>query len=72
MHLSEQEIIRRQSLDEILKRGINPYPADLFDINTNAREIHEKFESTPDGFKNVSIAGRMMSRRIMEIGRAHV
>ena len=65
MHLSEQEIIRRQSLDEMLKRGINPYPADLFDINTNAREIHEKFESTPDGFKNVSIAGRMMSRRIM-------
>ncbi len=65
MHLSEQEIIRRQSLEEIQKRGINPYPADLFEITTSARSIHEKFASQPEAFKEISIAGRMMSRRIM-------
>ncbi len=65
MHLSEQEIIRRQSLEEIQKRGINPYPADLFEITTSAKSIHEKFPSQPDTFKEISIAGRMMSRRIM-------
>lgn len=65
MHLSEQEIIRRQSLEELIKRGINPYPADLFEVNVTAREIHEKFPAQEDAFKNVSYAGRMMSRRIM-------
>lgn len=65
MQLSEQEIIRRQSLEELQKRGINPYPADLFTITTTAHEIHEKFPSQPESFKEISLAGRMMSRRIM-------
>ena len=65
MQLSEQEIIRRQSLEELQKMGINPYPADLFEITTTAREIHEKFHITLEGFKEVSLAGRMMTRRIM-------
>jgi lysyl-tRNA synthetase class 2 len=65
MHLSEQEVIRRQSLEELQKLGINPYPADLFEVSTTARTIHEKFPSTPDSFKQVSLAGRMMTRRIM-------
>ena len=65
MHLSEQEIIRRQGLEELNKRGINAYPADLFEISTSAREIQEKYPAQQDAFKNVSIAGRMMSRRIM-------
>jgi lysyl-tRNA synthetase class 2 len=66
MHLSEQEIIRRQSLEELLKRGINPYPADLFEITTTAKEIHDRFPTEGDQpFANVSIAGRMMTRRIM-------
>jgi lysyl-tRNA synthetase class 2 len=65
MHLSEQEIIRRQSLEELQKRGINPYPADLFEINTTAREIHERFPADESVFRNVSFAGRMMTRRIM-------
>lgn len=66
MHLSEQEVIRRQSLEELLKRGINPYPAELYPITTSAREIHEKYPvSGEEAFKNVSLAGRMMSRRIM-------
>ena len=65
MHLSEQEVIRRQSLEELIKLGINPYPADLFEINTTAAEILEKFPTGADAFKSVSIAGRIMSRRIM-------
>jgi len=63
MHLSEQEIIRRQSLEEIIKLGINPYPAELFDVNVTAREIHENYPGKE--YKDVIIAGRMMSRRIM-------
>ena len=63
MQLSEQEIIRRQSLDEIVKLGINPYPAELYDVNVTAREIHENYPKQE--YKNVIIAGRMMSRRIM-------
>ncbi len=65
MHLSEQEIIRRQSLEELQRLGINPYPADLFEINTTAQEIHAKFPSDESAFKNVTLAGRMMTRRIM-------
>ncbi len=65
MQLSEQEIIRRQSLEELLKLGINPYPADLFDVTTTAKEILEKYPSQREAFKNVSFAGRIMTRRIM-------
>ena len=65
MHLSEREVIRRQSLEELQKLGINPYPADLFEVNTTARSIHDKFAAAPESFKQVSLAGRMMTRRIM-------
>ena len=65
MQLSEQEIIRRQSLEELQKLGINPYPADLFDVTTTAKEILEKYPSQSEAFKNVSFAGRIMTRRIM-------
>ena len=41
--LSEQEGIRRESLNEIIKAGINPYPAELFEINVSAEEILEEF-----------------------------
>lgn len=63
MQLSEQEVIRRQSLDELIKLGIDPYPADLFEVNVSAREIHSRYPGQE--FKNVSIGGRIMSRRIM-------
>ena len=65
MQLSEQEIFRRQSLEALQKLGINPYPADIFEISTSAKEILEKFPTHPDAFKTVSFAGRMMTRRIM-------
>jgi lysyl-tRNA synthetase, class II len=64
-HLSEQEIIRRQSLEELYNLGINPYPAELYPINSNSVAIHEGFEKNPDLFKDIVIAGRIMSRRIM-------
>lgn len=64
-HLSEQEIIRRESLEELYKLGINPYPAELYPINSNAAAIHAGFEKNPEQFKEVVIAGRIMSRRIM-------
>lgn len=63
--LSEQEQIRRQSLQELYNLGINPYPAELFPVNTSAEAIKAGFDTTPDDFKEVVLAGRIMSRRIM-------
>src|SRR6267142_4939478 len=63
MQLSEQEIIRRQSLKELLKLGINPYPAELFEITGSAAEILENFPNKE--YKDVTLAGRIMGRRIM-------
>src|SRR5882762_8882551 len=63
MQLSEQEIIRRQSLEELLKLGINPYPAELFEITGSAAEILENFPGKE--YKDVTLAGRIMGRRIM-------
>ena len=65
MQLSEQEIIRRQSLKELEKLGINPYPAELFEINVSAANIHEHYTNQKIEYKDVSIAGRLMWRRIM-------
>jgi len=59
-NLSEQEIVRREKLNKLIKMGINPYPADLFPITTNSQEIKENFKHD----NKVVIAGRIMSRRI--------
>src|SRR5688572_10208319 len=64
-HLTDQETIRRQGLEEIKTLGINPYPPDLFDVNVTANEIRENFAAGKSGFENVSIAGRLISKRIM-------
>ncbi len=63
MQLSEQEIIRRQSLEELVRLGINPYPAELFEVSASAAEIHEHYPQRE--FPDVSVAGRIMTRRIM-------
>ncbi len=63
--LSEQEQIRRQALEEIRALGIDPYPAEAFPVNVTAAEIHRHYETDKLAFKNVTMAGRMMSRRIM-------
>lgn len=65
MQLSEQELIRRQSLQELQKLGINPYPAELFEVNTSAQDIHTHYPNQKIEFKDVSIAGRIMSRSVM-------
>jgi len=64
LELSEQEIIRRQSLEELRKLGIEPYPAALYEVNANSTEIKENFSDDADR-RFVSVAGRIMSRRIM-------
>lgn len=64
--LSEQEVIRRQSLQEIINLGIDPYPAALYPVNTSAKAIHDTYkQGEEDKFANVTIAGRLMTRRIM-------
>lgn len=64
LELSEQEIIRRQSLDELRELGIEPYPASGFDVDSYSIDIKNEFEDDSDR-RNVKIAGRIMSRRIM-------
>ncbi|HAT3991283.1 lysine--tRNA ligase [Elizabethkingia anophelis] len=59
--LTEQEIIRREKLQQLRQMGIEPYPAAEFEVNTNTQEIKDKYE---DG-KKVKLAGRLMSVRIM-------
>ena len=63
--LSEQEQIRRNSLNELKKLGINPYPAALYEVNAKSADILEQFPADNTLFQNISIAGRIMSRRIM-------
>jgi lysyl-tRNA synthetase class 2 len=65
MQLSEQEIIRRNTLKELIDLGIDPYPAQRFDVNVTTSEIHAKFPENQSLFQVVTIAGRIMSRRIM-------
>ena len=65
MALSEQELVRRNSLNELRKLGIDPYPAQGYEVNVTAKEIKEKFPQDNSLFQEVSIAGRIMSRRIM-------
>jgi lysyl-tRNA synthetase class 2 len=65
LELSEQEVIRRQSLEELKKLGINPYPAEEFETNTHSQEILSEYDADKNNFQDVCIAGRIMSRRIM-------
>ncbi|MGB0886342.1 MAG: amino acid--tRNA ligase-related protein, partial [Chitinophagales bacterium] len=61
LKLSEQEQVRRESLQKLRDLGINPYPADLFPVDTLTKDLKTKFEEG----KMVTMAGRLMSRRIM-------
>ena len=63
--LSEQEIVRRESLQKLLELGINPYPSELFDVNVSAAEIKKNYTADKLAYKNIQIAGRLMSRRVM-------
>ena len=65
MSLSEQEEQRRQSREDIINLGIDPYPPEKFEINSNTEEIKKKFDEKKSNFDDVTIAGRLMSRRVM-------
>lgn len=64
--LSEQEIVRRNSLKALRELGINPYPAESFFSNISTEEILKEFnDEKEDQLQSVKLAGRLMSRRIM-------
>ncbi|MEI7586628.1 lysine--tRNA ligase [Runella sp.] len=63
--LSEQELLRRQKREELMKMGIDPYPAEMFEVNATAADIHKNYENDKLNYKDISIAGRLMSFRIM-------
>ena len=66
MQLSEQEVIRRENLQKIIEAGIDPYPGAEFHISHYATDIKGSFsEESKEDFKEVSIAGRLMMKRIM-------
>ena len=63
LELSEQEIVRRQCLEELRQMGINPYPADEFPVNAYSTDIRDNFVDGEG--REVVIAGRLMGRRVM-------
>jgi lysyl-tRNA synthetase class 2 len=69
-YLSEQEQLRREKLAELIIMGIDPYPAPLYPVNSNAIYIKENFkEETKEQFADICIAGRIMSVR--DMGKAN-
>ena len=65
LELSEQEIIRRNSLNELRAMGIDPYPAAEYVTNAFSTDIKAEFKDDEAEPRKVSVAGRMMSRRVM-------
>lgn len=63
--LSEQEIVRRRSMETLREKGIEPYPAAEYDVTAHTVEIKENFSDELEPPREVSVAGRIMSRRIM-------
>lgn len=65
MALSEQEQIRRDNLAKLREMGIDPYPAAGFEVNAFAKDIKDNYEQNKLDYKNVSLAGRLMMKRVM-------
>jgi lysyl-tRNA synthetase class 2 len=65
LELSEQELFRRNSLQELYKLGVDPYPAESYPVNVTAKEILDTFTADSGLYQDISIAGRIMTRRIM-------
>lgn len=63
--LSEQEILRRESLNKLIQLGINPYPAETFSIDYNSNQILTEYNSNPEKFSSISFAGRLTAVRLM-------
>jgi lysyl-tRNA synthetase class 2 len=64
-HISEQEQIRRDALKELEKLGIDPFPAAAYPVDTAASDILGGYDPQKENFQQVTLAGRIMSRRIM-------
>jgi lysyl-tRNA synthetase class 2 len=65
MELNELQIQRREKLVRLRELGINPYPAQPYDVNATAADIKENYENDKLNYKDISFAGRIMSIRIM-------
>ena len=65
MILSEQEEQRRKSREEIIELGIDPYPSEVYEVNSFSNDIKNNFDEKKKNFSDVSLAGRLMSRRVM-------
>ena len=63
--LTEQEIVRRNSMQALRDRGIEPYPAAEYEVTGHSVEIKENFKDDEETRREVTVAGRIMSRRIM-------
>ncbi len=63
--LNEQEIIRRESLKAMRELGTEPYPAESYQVTITAQEIRERFDPQLKNLDDISIAGRIMTRRVM-------
>jgi lysyl-tRNA synthetase, class II len=66
--LSEQEVLRRQKLEDLKQLGINPYPPEEFKVNVTADDIRTNYERDKLNYKDIRIAGRIMS--IRDMGKA--
>lgn len=62
---NELQQLRRQSLDQLRAMGIDPYPAEEFEVNVTSKEIKQNYKPGEKEYKGVKIAGRLMVRRIM-------
>ncbi len=64
-NFNEQELLRREALAKLRELGIDPYPAPLYPVNTNAQKIKEEYDPEKGNLQDICLAGRLMSRRIM-------
>ncbi len=64
-HLSEQEIVRRDNLNKLTEAGINAFPSTTFEVTATTKEIKDNFKEGDTTYQEVTLAGRLMSRRIM-------
>ncbi|MEL6131874.1 MAG: lysine--tRNA ligase, partial [Bacteroidota bacterium] len=65
LFLTDQELERRSELNRLIELGINPYPADGYEVNVTIQKINEEFEEGKEGFDKLSLAGRVTNKRIM-------
>lgn len=65
MHLSDQEIVRREALQRIREMGIDPYPAPTYPVNTLSSTIRTSYDPDNNPFPDVCLAGRLMQVRVM-------